>query len=610
MKRRKKYPKVLLLALLLLGTIPLLAVLQYHWLAQLSEADYVRMQANIESIAQRFSQDIDREIMGAHLAFVGARTAGKQPLGKELTQRKNRWDAMSPYAPIIDAVYLIEGSATTSPALYIHDSETSQLLPTSWPSSVRTWVKQQPAYRTHDLPTAATQTTTLVSPIPFSGTMENANPTTVSWPAEMLTGSPYNQLVLSLNTAYIFDTMMPALVAQHFSDSPETGYDVLLTQRGNPNEILYRSTPSLTVDAFAGEDFSMNIGIPDQPQIVSLFSELMGDKAPFPPQSVLDFFRKGFQLSRLSGNGLPATMGMNPGNNGGFMPVRTWQLYVKHKAGPLDQIVTQTRNRNLWISFAVLLILGLSIVLIIVYTRRMQQLADQQMAFVAGVSHELRTPLAIVHAAGENLQDGLITDQEETQDYGKLIVDESRSLLNTIEQVLAYAGISFGHAPPMDTAVDVNALIRQIITEYEVPLKSFDVQLQLDAALPTVRGDREALHTVLQNLVQNAIKYANGQKWLTIQSRPSKEKVAGIELVFEDRGIGIEPSEQASIFEPFYRTPDVRKTQIRGNGLGLSIARQIIEAHGGNIRVSSTPARGSTFYVTLAQTPPNVTQIP
>ena len=93
MKQRKKHPKVLVLALVLLGSLPLLAVLQYNWLSQLSQADYVRMQSNIESVAQRFSQDVDQELIGAHVAFIGSRATTREALTAELVERFNRWEA-------------------------------------------------------------------------------------------------------------------------------------------------------------------------------------------------------------------------------------------------------------------------------------------------------------------------------------------------------------------------------------------------------------------------------------------------------------------------------------------------------------------------------------
>ena len=613
MRQFKKYPKVLLLAVVLLGSLPLIAVLQYNWLAQLSRAEYVRMQSNLKNVASRFSNDIDREILGAHFSFVGARAATPPELSDELSNRFNRWQSQSLYPAVVKSIYWIDVKASSSQAaLFIYDEAGGELSPTAWPSSITDWIAQLPKDQERNIPNADIQTDDIISPIPLSGVSDGDQPdaeTVPTWPMDMLIGASKNHLFLAFDASYIFQHMVPALVEQHFSGTTDSEYDILITQRGLPDEILYRSSPDLTVEAFGTENLTMNIGIPDQPEIIRMFSKIMREQSTASPQAMLQIFKMGFPNAGGYAPFPDSSIQLGGAESANFSPVRRWQLHIKHRAGTLDQLVSQARTRNLWISFLVLIILGTSIVLIVRYTRRSKQLADQQMAFVAGVSHELRTPLAVLHAAGENLKDGLITDAKETREYGKLIVDESQNLLDTLEQVLAYASISFGTDPLPDTEVDMNDLVRQILASHREKLSSFDVQLDLDDQLPMIRGDREALRTVVQNLIQNAIKYSNGKKWMTIKSHRHSCQKETIEIIIEDRGIGIEQAEHANIFKPFFRVPHVRKTQIRGNGLGLSIARQIVEAHGGAIRVESLPGHGSSFYVSLALTPPNVSHV-
>ncbi len=612
MKPFKKYPVVLLLAVVLLGSLPLLAVLQYNWLAQLSRAEYVQMQSNLENLAHRFSQDIDKEALSAHIVFMGPGMESHESLADGLAERLSRWQFISTYADIIESIYWIEGDPSEDPQLYRYDADSNSIIPAAWTTTIVDWMTQQPRYEDYSWPASTDKPNQLVSPVPFSGTSQeilSGRTSSFAWPMEMLVGGSFNQLLLSFDTGYIFEYMVPALVEDHFAGPIKSDFDILITERGSPEKVMYQSDPELTYGSFSDQDLSINVGIPDQPQMVNMFTQLTEDLPMISPDMMWEAIKKRF---RSSGINRPFDNAPSVGQEtdlDGILPVKTWQLHIKYKAGPLDEIVARARTRNLWISFAVLLLLGISLILIVVYTRRAQQLANQQLAFVAGVSHELRTPLAVVHAAGENLKDGLITDSNETKDYGKLIVDESQSLLNTIEQVLAYAGISFGNAPPINTRVDINQLITSILENNQPALKDFEIALHLEDKLPHVQGDREALQTVLQNLVQNAIKYSNGKKSLTILSHTSTLNKDAIEIVIRDQGIGIEQTEQDSIFEPFYRTQTTRKTQIRGNGLGLSIAKQIVDAHGGKIRVMSSPGKGSTFYVSLAQTPPQVTRI-
>src|SRR4029453_11368606 len=125
-------------------------------------------------------------------------------------------------------------------------------------------------------------------------------------------------------------------------------------------------------------------------------------------------------------------------------PAPRWQGVVKHPAGSLEAFVGSTRRRNLMLSTSILAVLAVSMVLLIVSTRRSQELARQQLEFVAAVSHELRTPLAVIRSAGENLADGVVHDERQGRKYGGLIRAEGRRLSEMVEQILEFAGIQSG----------------------------------------------------------------------------------------------------------------------------------------------------------------------
>ena len=607
----KRYPKILALAVILLGSLPLIALLQYHWLAQLSRAEYNQMRSNLFNVANRFSQDIDRETMSAHLVFIGSNMSTQSDRSQALMEGLNRWEFLSSYPDILGSLYWIEGDELNQPKLLRFNELDSKLSATAWSSSLVEWLAEQPWYQDLPLPAIAMETADIISPIPFSaalGTNLPAHDALFALQMEMLVNGQPNQILLAFDEEQIFEQMIPSLVEDHFGNAQNTEYDILITERDAPDQVLFRSDPSLTANSFSGDDLSMDIGIPDQPHMIGLFAQLTKESTSISPMDVLEMVKEGFRTQRFPTGSFVQDQ-LDASQEKEFRPVRKWQLFIKHKAGPLNQIVAKARSRNLMISFAVLLILCLSIILIIIYSRRTQQLADQQMAFVAGVSHELRTPLAVVHAAGENLKDGLVSSSSETQAYGKLIVDESQSLMNTIEQVLTYAGISFGNAPPLATEIDLNHLLHKIIDSHREALSTFHVQLDLENELPVIRGDWEAIYTVLQNLLLNAIKYSNGQKWIRIQSLRSSQEKASVEIRLQDKGLGISPEDQKNIFDPFFRSNHIRKTQIRGNGLGLSIARQIVHVHGGSIEVESSPGKGSTFIVRLKETPPKTSHL-
>jgi len=129
----------------------------------------------------------------------------------------------------------------------------------------------------------------------------------------------------------------------------------------------------------------------------------------------------------------------------------------------------------------------------------------------------------------------------------------------------------------------------------------FHVEQQIDPNLPRIVGDLPALSQCVQNLITNALKYGSEQKWIGIQARLIEHGLTGkeIQISVSDRGIGIAPEELRHIFEPFYRSPSVTAAQIHGTGLGLPLAKSIMEAMKGQVTVKSAPGRGSTFTLHL-----------
>ena len=275
-----------------------------------------------------------------------------------------------------------------------------------------------------------------------------------------------------------------------------------------------------------------------------------------------------------------------------------WRLLVKHPAGSLEAAVGSARRRNVLISSGILGLLAASMVMLVVSTRRSQQLARQQMEFVAAVSHELRTPLAVVRSAADNLADGVVHDEAQVRKYGELVRGEGRRLTEMVEQILEYAGIHSGQRTFTPAPVRVDALIDGVLRASATLIDAAQIAVDVDipADLPPVNGDEAALRRVFQNLVGNAIKYGAEGRWIGISARRAGNEVR---VSVSDRGIGIAPADHERIFEPFYRAADVVSAQVQGAGLGLSLVRRIVDAHGGRIVVKSAKAAGSEFTVFL-----------
>jgi signal transduction histidine kinase len=275
-----------------------------------------------------------------------------------------------------------------------------------------------------------------------------------------------------------------------------------------------------------------------------------------------------------------------------------WRLVVKHPSGSLEAAVNTARRRNILVSTSVMAMLGVSVGFLIVTTRRAQELARQQMEFVAAVSHELRTPLAVIRSAADNLAEGVVQDHPQVKKYGDLVRVEGRRLSEMVEQILELAGIQSGQRSFALRPVPILPLVHDVVRASSTLIEDagIDVEVDIPETLPPVLGEEAAVRRVLQNLVGNAVKYGASGRWIGITGRHNGREVT---ISVADRGIGIPAAEQSRIFDAFYRAPNVVDQQIQGAGLGLSLVQRIVEAHGGRISVRSTEGSGSEFTVHL-----------
>jgi signal transduction histidine kinase len=273
-------------------------------------------------------------------------------------------------------------------------------------------------------------------------------------------------------------------------------------------------------------------------------------------------------------------------------------LAVQHTSGSIDAAAAATLRRNLATGFGLLLLLAGAVATIIVSAMRAKRFAQRQIDFVSSVSHEFRTPLAVIYSAGENLADGVAKEDAQVSRYGELIKGEGRKLSGMVEQILGFAGANSGKRKYRFAETSVSDVVNDAVEECR-PLigeKSVDVELRISDKLPEISADKAALSQAVQNLIVNSIKYSNGSSWL----RLTAENGGGnVRITVEDHGLGISKADLKQIFDPFYRSKSVVDAQIHGNGLGLSLVKQIVAAHKGKIDVESELGKGSVFTIEL-----------
>ena len=259
-------------------------------------------------------------------------------------------------------------------------------------------------------------------------------------------------------------------------------------------------------------------------------------------------------------------------------------------------------QRWVWQSFMILGVLSVLMIggLVLTYRSVNKQVALARLKsdFVSNVSHELRTPLALIRLYAETLELGRITTQEKKNEYYSIIRKESERLSALINNILDFSRIEAGRKEYDFRETDIAELVRNTLDSYryQIEQQGFALEEQIDPGIPAVKVDREAIARALVNLVNNALKYSDSEKFLAVKLYRDQSV---LKLEVSDRGIGIERNEQARIFEKFYRTCDPLVHNTKGSGLGLSLVRHITQAHGGDVEVESIPGRGSKFTVWL-----------
>ena len=225
--------------------------------------------------------------------------------------------------------------------------------------------------------------------------------------------------------------------------------------------------------------------------------------------------------------------------------------------------------------------------------------------FIANVSHELRTPLTSIQGYTETLLDTIPEEPASTREFLEIIRKNTTRMSRLTEDLLTLARVESGETrfetepvPAAELLHDAEESFREIARGQGVDLQIMDSHNGSGSveSLPLVLADREAIHQVFSNLIENAMKYGRGGGRVELGARAAQR---GIEFYVKDFGAGISSEHLPRLFERFYRVDKARSRESGGTGLGLAIAKHIMRAHGGAIRAESELNHGSTFLFTL-----------
>ncbi len=218
--------------------------------------------------------------------------------------------------------------------------------------------------------------------------------------------------------------------------------------------------------------------------------------------------------------------------------------------------------------------------------------------FIATVTHELKTPLASMRVLVDTLLEGRYRDQQQVTEYLELISKENGRLSRLIDNFLTFSRMERNKQAFQMRRVAPDSIARNaaeaVRTKFDKPSCHFEMEIA--EGLPDVTADPDAMVTVLVNLLDNAYKYSQDEKHIALQVTSENHSVY---FAVSDDGVGIPRRAMKRIFRRFYQVDRTLSRRAEGCGLGLSIARFIVDAHGGSLRAESRPGQGSTFIVTL-----------
>lgn len=578
-----------------------LAVLQYRWIGEVSLAERERLRDGLQAGLYRVSSDFNQEL-GRTLSSLSPSNAEVAEFGREEAYAKRfaQWQQHATHAQLFSRV-AIAAPSEGDLKLYELDQKRGRFAPMEWPTA---WLRsrQWMLHRLAGDPSRApfSEVTGLIESPRFDFVAEPPRNSRTTAPA----GDPRSPdgfrrtgeqewLLAELNLEYLFRTVVPELLSRHLGAKPEADYDFKIVHRNQPSIALFNSAPvsanssagasDASVAMFEvrrggpGAGFGGGAGRGGGPRFEG------GGPGPRPPDA---------------GNGGPR---FSEGNRG------RWILSARHRTGSLDTLVFRTRLRNLAVSGGILLLMIAAIAALFRYSRQAQHLADLQMEFVAGVSHELRTPLTVIRTAAHNLRGKIANNPVQVERYGSLIQSESEKLTAIVEQVLRFAGSQAGRVIREREPMAVETIVEDALLSVRGVLEGAHCRLDksIEPGLPVVLGDSLALQHALQNLISNAVKYGTDEnKWVGLSvSRIDAESHPFVEIRVSDKGQGIPEEELKKVFDPFFRGQRAIRDQVHGTGLGLSLVKKIVDAHGGTVAVESKPNEGTQFIVRLPVAP-------
>ena len=281
------------------------------------------------------------------------------------------------------------------------------------------------------------------------------------------------------------------------------------------------------------------------------------------------------------------------------------QLFVNWKVALFDQdgksieqLVGKEKQLYMVLFVGIIAVMFLGIFVTVRAVMHESEVSRMKSEFVSNVSHELKTPLTLIRMFGETLDTGIVTDEKKRREFYSIIRKESERLTHLINNVLDFSRMDTGNKKYNFEEADLVKVVRSSLEAYKFHIRDngFEIDSELPDELVMLKIDKDAISQVLLNLFSNAVKYSEEKKYIRVEVR---KDLTSAYISVTDKGVGISKEELKKIFDKFYRVTNTKAKKTRGSGLGLTLAKQIIEAHSGTIEVESQVGHGSKFTIRI-----------
>jgi signal transduction histidine kinase len=276
-----------------------------------------------------------------------------------------------------------------------------------------------------------------------------------------------------------------------------------------------------------------------------------------------------------------------------------WKVALFDRDGrTIEQLVGRERQLYLALFIGIIAVMLIGIFVTIRAVIHELEISRMKSEFVSNVSHELKTPLALIRLFGETLDSGIVKDERKRREFYSIIRKESERLTHLIDNVLDFSRMDTGVKEYNFEKADLVEVVRSSLEAYKFHIRDngFEIESSLPNESVMLKIDKDAISQALLNLLSNAVKYSEETKYILV--KVSKDSTSAL-ISVTDRGIGIAKEELKKIFDKFYQVPAAKGKERRGSGLGLTLAKHIIEAHGGIIEVESEVGKGSSFTIRI-----------